>query len=67
MARPARRVTGKMSHSYRFIMLIGEEIKGMEMPDLVTFKKKCLVIELLAQINNESSGMNYYQGPSQMD
>ena len=37
------------------------------MPDLVTFKKKCLVIELLAQINNESSGMTYYQGPSQMD
>ena len=67
MARPARRVKGEMSHSYRFIILIGMEIKGMEMPDWVTFEKKCSAIELLAQINNVSSRMTYYEGPSQMD
>ena len=61
MARPDRRVKGKMSYSYRFIMLLGMEIKGIEMPDWVTFVKKCSAIELLAQINNVSSRMTYYQ------
>ena len=39
----------------------------MEMLDWVRFEKKCSAIELLAQINNVSSRMTYYQGPSQMD
>ena len=43
------------------------EIKGMEMPDWVTFEKKSSAIELLAQINNVSSRMTYYQWLSQMD